>query len=68
MLREQVIEELGAVGIIVRVTALDKLLRDGLVADVCVEDYNELAIFCRSYQVAMLPLVKDFVRLMIMDR
>ena len=68
MEKEQVLDALGSAGIIVRVVSLEKALRDGLVVDICVDDYNELAIFCRSYQVVMLPLVREFVRLMIMEK
>lgn len=63
-----VVDELGCVGIIVRVVELDTLLRWGLVVDLYVESYGELADFCSRYQVAMMTLKGDFVRLMVMEK
>lgn len=62
-----IVDELGEMGIIVRVVALDSLLRWGFVADVYVEDYGKLADFCARYQICMVTLKGDFVRLMVME-
>ena len=63
-----IVDELGEMGIIVRVVELDSLLRWGFVADVYVEDYENLADFCTRYQVCMVTLKGDFVRLMVMEK
>lgn len=63
-----VVDELGCVGVIVRTVELDTLLRWGLVVDLYVEDYGMLADFCGRYQVTMVTLRGDFVRLMVMQR
>jgi len=63
-----IVDELGEMGIIVRVVELDPLLRWGFVADVYVEDYGNLADFCTRYRVCMVTLKGDFVRLMVMEK
>lgn len=62
---ENVIDEMGEFCIIIRTMALDNMLRDGLVADVYVENYGKLADFALRYDICMITLQEDFVRLMV---
>ena len=63
-----VVDEIGYVGVVVRAVELDSLLRWGVVVDLYVENYGALADFCGRYQVTMMTLRGDFVRLMVMQR
>lgn len=62
---ENVIDEIGEFCIVVRSVSLDNMLRDGLVVDICIEDYEGLAEFTRRYEVCMIALRDNFVRLVV---
>ena len=62
---ENVIDEMGEFCIVVRTITIDNMLRDGLIADIHVEDYSRLVDFTTRYEVCMITLQDNFVRLLV---
>lgn len=65
---ENVIDEIGCFSIIVRSMVLDRMLKGGIVVDIYVEDYSHLADFTYEYDVCMITLRGDFVRLVVHEK
>lgn len=62
---ESVIDEMGEFCIVVRTITIDNMLRDGLIADIHVENYGKLVDFTTRYDVCMITLQDNFVRLLV---
>ena len=62
---ENVVDEMGEFCIVVRSMTMGNMLRNGLLADIYIESYEKLVDFTTKYEVCMVTLQGNFVRLLI---